>query len=81
MIRRGFDTSPLLNLDFAKSEIEMLKTVAPESLDGHETDLLIHTVKRIHKNPTASMIVFATQQSGADEKQVLAVWNAMWAKA
>jgi hypothetical protein len=83
MARPGFDTSPLLDREFQKAEREHVKGIAPDRDESAETvpELLIHTVKRIHKNPTPIMMVFAAQQSGLDPVVIGKVWDAMWAKA
>lgn len=81
MSRPGFDTSPLLSREFDKAEREYVKHLEHATDPADETELLIHTVKRIHKTPTAGMLLAAEQASGLHSDKVLEVWNAMWAKA
>jgi len=82
-MRKGFDTSPLLDQAFNRAERDFIKGIAPEKLDDPETipELLVHTVKRIHKTPTALMITHAVESTGLNQKQVVDVWNAMWERA
>lgn len=83
-VRKGFDISPILNREFNKATTEYIKGVAPERLNEDPEaipELLIHTVKRIHRVPTASMLLAATQATQLPAKQIIEVWDAMWEKA
>lgn len=85
MTRPGFDTSPLLDTEFNKASIQYIRGVAPERLTEDQGDLspelLVHSVKRIHKTPTPNMLLVAFQKTQLPQKQILEVWDAMWASA
>lgn len=84
MTRKGFDTSPLLDQKFEQASREYIKGVDPRALQEEpETlpELLIHTVKRIHRAPTATMMLAAVQKTQLSQKLILDVWEAMWERA
>lgn len=81
--RPGFDISPLLNQEFGKVERDYVKAYQPDPAEDPEAipQLLIHTLKRIHKSPSQLMILEATRATGLSVKQVTDVWTAMWERA
>lgn len=84
MGRPGFDTSPLLDGVFKQAELDYIKGIAPEAVNADPEnipELLIHTVKRINKNPTATMLKNAQIATQLQVAQITAVWDAMWASA
>lgn len=83
-MRKGFDTSPLLNRQFDVAEREYIKGIAPDKVNEDPEnipELLIHSLKRIHKAPTQRMMLAAQKKTGLTQQQILDVWNEMWESA